>query len=150
MTTAMAVNCQTSSTAMKPTNRARMQICGCTAKARRPWNCNSWATRSPITDNRHGLVVNAMVTQADGHAEREAAKVIINGARQARDDETILTLRADKGYGRARVQLSLAGMYCSTWRKTHQDASQQWPPPRDAPSRNKSASTSSRASAGPK
>lgn len=34
-----------------------------------------------LTDNRNGLVVNAMVTQADGHAEREAAKAMINDAR---------------------------------------------------------------------
>ena len=29
-----------------------------------------------LTDNRHGLVVSAVVTQADGYAEREAAKAI--------------------------------------------------------------------------
>jgi hypothetical protein len=51
-----------------------------------------------LTDNRHGLVVNAIVTQADGHAEREAAKVMINDVRQAQADETTLTLGADKGY----------------------------------------------------
>lgn len=51
-----------------------------------------------LTDNRHGLVVNAMVTQADGHAEREAAKVMINDVRQWQADETTLTLGADKGY----------------------------------------------------
>lgn len=32
-----------------------------------------------LTDNRHGLVVNAMVTHADGYAEREAAKAKIQG-----------------------------------------------------------------------
>ncbi len=36
-----------------------------------------------LTDNRHGLVVNAMVTHADGYAEREAAKAMIKDARQA-------------------------------------------------------------------
>jgi transposase len=36
-----------------------------------------------LTDNRHGLVVSAVVTQADGYAEREAAKAMINDARQA-------------------------------------------------------------------
>ena len=52
-----------------------------------------------LTDNRHGLVVNAMVTQADGFAEREAAKVMIQGARDAvADPEIGLTLGADKGY----------------------------------------------------
>ena len=39
-----------------------------------------------------------MVTRADGHAEREAAKAMINDVRQAHDDETTLTLGADKGY----------------------------------------------------
>ena len=30
-----------------------------------------------LTDNRHGLIANAMVTTADGYAEREAAKAMI-------------------------------------------------------------------------
>jgi hypothetical protein len=34
-----------------------------------------------LMDNRNGLIVNAMVTQADGHAEREAAKAMIADAR---------------------------------------------------------------------
>jgi transposase len=51
-----------------------------------------------LTDNRNGLVVNAMVTQADGHAEREAAKAMINDVRQSHEQETTLTLGADKGY----------------------------------------------------
>lgn len=52
-----------------------------------------------LSDNRHGLVANAVVTIADGHAEREAAKVMINDARQALDDPAReITLGADKGY----------------------------------------------------
>jgi hypothetical protein len=52
-----------------------------------------------LADNRHGLIANAMVTTADGHAEREAAKVMINAACEAAHDETIsITLGADKGY----------------------------------------------------
>ncbi len=52
-----------------------------------------------MTDNRRGLVVNARVTHADGHAEREAAKTMINDARQAADIVSIeITLGADKGY----------------------------------------------------
>ena len=53
-----------------------------------------------LTDNRHGLVVSAVVTQADGYAEREAAKAMINDARQALpgDDPITITLGADKGY----------------------------------------------------
>lgn len=52
-----------------------------------------------LTDNRHGLVANAMVTTATGYAEREAAKAMINDARQAADNpQAEITLGADKGY----------------------------------------------------
>ena len=52
-----------------------------------------------LTDNRHGLIANVMVTQADGYAEREAAKAMINDARQAvSDPQAQITLGADKGY----------------------------------------------------
>ena len=52
-----------------------------------------------LTDNRHGLVVNAVVTTADGFAEREAAKAMINDAVQAADNpKAEITLGADKGY----------------------------------------------------
>lgn len=52
-----------------------------------------------LTDNRHGLIANAMVTTADGFAEREAAKTMISDARQAADNpQAEITLGADKGY----------------------------------------------------
>lgn len=52
-----------------------------------------------LSDNRHGLIASAVVTTADGHAEREAAKVMISDARQALGDaERVVTLGADKGY----------------------------------------------------
>ena len=53
-----------------------------------------------LSDNRHGLVVNAVVTQADGYAEREAAKDMINDACQALpgDESITITLGADRGY----------------------------------------------------
>ena len=52
-----------------------------------------------LSDNRHGLIANAVVTKADGFAEREAAKAMIRDARQALgDDEREVTLGADKGY----------------------------------------------------
>lgn len=52
-----------------------------------------------LSDNRHGLVANAVVTIADGYAEREAAKSMIHDARQALDDPACeITLGADKGY----------------------------------------------------
>jgi transposase len=52
-----------------------------------------------LTDNRHSLVANALVTIADGHAEREAAKVMVADARHVKNSsETEITLGADKGY----------------------------------------------------
>jgi transposase len=52
-----------------------------------------------LTDNRHGLVASAVVTIADGFAEREAAKAMINDAVQAADNpKAEITLGADKGY----------------------------------------------------
>ena len=53
-----------------------------------------------LMENRNGLVVNAMVTQADGYAEREAAKAMMANARQLNPD-TEITLGADKGYDAA-------------------------------------------------
>lgn len=35
-----------------------------------------------LSDNRHGLIASAVVTTADGYAEREAAKVMITDAKQ--------------------------------------------------------------------
>jgi transposase len=51
-----------------------------------------------LSDNRHGLIASAMVTIADGHAEREAAKTMICNARQVVGDDLEITLGADKGY----------------------------------------------------
>ena len=51
-----------------------------------------------LSDNRHGLIAGAMVTLADGYAEREAAKTMICDARQVVDDDREITLGADKGY----------------------------------------------------
>jgi hypothetical protein len=39
-----------------------------------------------LSDNRHGLIASAVVTTADGHAEREAAKAMIADAKQAAPD----------------------------------------------------------------
>lgn len=62
-----------------------------------------------LADNRHGLITNARATQADGHAEREAAKAMINDARQANPDAEI-TLGADKGYDAAEFIEALEEM----------------------------------------
>jgi transposase len=54
-----------------------------------------------LSDNRHGLIASAMVSTADGYAEREAAKVMIADAQQAADEKAQITLGADKGYDAA-------------------------------------------------
>ncbi|WKB54720.1 IS5 family transposase [Eleftheria terrae] len=54
-----------------------------------------------LMDNRHGLIVNAVVTQANGYAERAAARAMINDARQV-NPEAEITLGADKGYDAAQ------------------------------------------------
>lgn len=59
-----------------------------------------------LMENRNGLIVNAMVTQADGHAEREAAKAMITDARHA-NPEGEITLGADKGYDAAEFVKAL-------------------------------------------
>ena len=52
-----------------------------------------------LSDNRHGLIASAVVTRADGYAEREAAKAMIHDARQVTPDaQAEVTLGADKGY----------------------------------------------------
>ena len=51
-----------------------------------------------LIENRNGLVVNAMATQADGYAEREVAKSMMGDARQAMREDMELMLGADKGY----------------------------------------------------
>ena len=59
-----------------------------------------------LMENRNGLIVNAMVTQADGYAEREAAKDMINDVRRA-NPEAAITLGADKGYDAAEFVAEL-------------------------------------------
>lgn len=50
-----------------------------------------------LMENRNGLIVDAAVTQADGYAERVAAKAMIGKLRQA-NPEAAITLGADRGY----------------------------------------------------
>ena len=57
-----------------------------------------------LMENRNGLIVNAMVTQADGHAEREAAKAMVADVRQANPEWNIKPAVPDEiasteGYG---------------------------------------------------
>ena len=62
-----------------------------------------------LMENRNGLIVNAMVTQADGYAEREAAKAMVADVRQNEPDAKI-TLGADKGYDAAEFIQALQAM----------------------------------------
>ncbi|WP_146592528.1 IS5 family transposase [Puniceibacterium confluentis] len=52
-----------------------------------------------LMENRNGLIVQAEVTQADGHAERKAALEMVN--RHSPGSTRRLTLGADKGYDSA-------------------------------------------------
>ena len=52
-----------------------------------------------LMENRNGLIVQAEVTQADGHAERKAALKMVN--RHSPGSARRLTLGADKGYDSA-------------------------------------------------
>jgi transposase len=63
-----------------------------------------------LSDNRHGLIASAMVTTADGYAEREAAKVMIADAKQAAPEDAHITLGADKGYDAAEFIEALTDM----------------------------------------
>jgi transposase len=62
-----------------------------------------------LMENRNGLIVNAIATRADGHAERVAAKAMIHDARQAHPQAAI-TLGADKGYDAAEFIADLHKM----------------------------------------
>jgi len=48
-----------------------------------------------LTDNRHGLVVNAQASQANGTAERDIAAAMLEDARKA---NRLITVGADKNY----------------------------------------------------
>ena len=64
-----------------------------------------------LSDNRHGLIASALVTTADGHAEREAAKLMIYEAAQVRGDpETEINLVADKAYDARKFIDALTSM----------------------------------------
>ena len=64
-----------------------------------------------LSDNRHELIASAVVTIAYGHAERKAAKALINDAVQANNDPKVtITLGADKGYVAQAFTEALADM----------------------------------------
>jgi transposase len=61
-----------------------------------------------MTENRHGLIVEAMLREADGTAEREAAKDMIQS--HSPDSERRLTVGADKAYDTAGFVADLRHM----------------------------------------
>ena len=61
-----------------------------------------------LMENRHGLVVDADLTRADGYAERKAALELIE--HHAAGSENRLTLGADKGYDTADFVADLRAM----------------------------------------
>jgi transposase len=63
-----------------------------------------------LSDNRDGLIASAVVTTADGYAQREAAKAMIADAKQAAPEQAQITLGADKGYDAAEFIAALTDM----------------------------------------
>lgn len=63
-------------------------------------------TGHSLMENRHGLCVDAEVTQAHGRAERQAAIAMVRRSMKA--SERRVTLGADKGYDAASFQVELA------------------------------------------
>ena len=51
-----------------------------------------------LMENRHGLVVDVELTEANGHAERTAALAMLSRRRQQRGEGSRWTLGGDKGY----------------------------------------------------
>jgi len=106
-----------------------------------------------LSNNRHGLIANAVVTAADGYAEREAAKVMIADAKQVADETAEITLGADKGYDAAEFIEALADMKVVPMHKTPVTAVQRCqtasPRPTATRSRSKSASSLNKDLAGP-
>ncbi len=47
-------------------------------------------------ENRNGLIASAMVTHADGHAERDAALLMLD--QKQKDHSARITVGADKAY----------------------------------------------------
>lgn len=79
--------------------RRLMQECRI-GRRQRIWICSEpggYAGRSPLMENRHGLIVDAMATTADGYGEREAATHMV-WAQWARAPGRRRTLGADKAY----------------------------------------------------
>jgi hypothetical protein len=64
-----------------------------------------------LSDNRHGLIASALVTTAEGFAEREAAKVMIADAKQVAGEKAQITLGADEDYDAAEFIAALTAMW---------------------------------------
>lgn len=55
-----------------------------------------------LMENRHGLIVDTMVTRANGKAEREAAKAMIGKVATQSKCKANITLGADRGFDAAK------------------------------------------------
>jgi transposase len=61
-----------------------------------------------VVENRNGLIAEAMATQADGTAEKEAGMIMANEIAQSHMGR--ITMGADKGYDNAEFVTTLQGM----------------------------------------
>ncbi len=68
-----------------------------------------------LVENRNGLIARAMVTQADGYAEREAALLML--ADQQKDRSRRITVGGDKGLRLGGLRARRAGSQCDPARR---------------------------------
>jgi transposase len=61
-----------------------------------------------VVENRNGLIAEAMATQADGTAEKEAGMILANEIAQSQNGR--ITMGADKGYDNAEFVTTLQGI----------------------------------------
>jgi hypothetical protein len=70
-----------------------------------------------LLENRKGLIADAMVTEADGRAEREAALRMVHDRWRRR--EPIRTVAADKAYDTRELRRCSETCRCGrTWRRS--------------------------------
>jgi transposase len=80
-----------------------------------------------LTENRHGLVVSACVTESGTRAEREAALEMVKGLRQDHGEKKPMTLGADKAYQEERFIQGLRALQVVPHVAEYQKESRQWP-----------------------
>jgi transposase len=80
-----------------------------------------------LTENRHGLVVSACVTESGTRAEREAALEMVKRLRRGQEEKKSMTLGADKAYQEERFIKGLRALQVVPHIAEYQKESRNWP-----------------------